>query len=71
MGAMHQQQRDIDKPIIKDQRNQTAECVATAFSSNGYSPDIATAEREIRRQETATEYADFVDSQKWHPYQVI
>lgn len=70
MGAMHQQQRDIDKPI-KDQRSQAAECVAATFSSNSYSPDIAAAEREIRRQETATEYADFVDSQKWHPYQVI
>ncbi|XP_012223031.1 uncharacterized protein [Linepithema humile] len=68
MGAMHQQQRDIDKPT-KDQRSQAAECVAAAFSSNGYSPDIAAAEREIRRQETAAEYADFVDSQKWHPYQ--
>lgn len=63
MGAMHQQQRDLDKPI-KDQRNQ-------AFASNGYSPDIAAAEREIRRQESAAEYADFVDGQKWHPYQVI
>ncbi|EFN63704.1 hypothetical protein EAG_09630 [Camponotus floridanus] len=61
MGAMHQQQRDLDKPI-KDQRNQ-------AFASNGYSPDIAAAEREIRRQESAAEYADFVDGQKWHPYQ--
>lgn len=62
MGVMHQQQRDLDKPI-KDQRSQ-------AFASNGYSPDIAAAEREIRRQESAAEYADFVD-QKWHPYQVI
>lgn len=72
MGAMHQQQqqqRDLEKPI-KDQRNQAAECAATAFSSNGYSPDIAAAEREIRRQEPA-EYADFLDGQKWHPYQVI
>lgn len=70
MGAMHQhqqQQRDLEKPI-KDQRSQAAECAATSFS-NGYSPDIAAAEREIRRQEP-TEYADFVD-QKWHPYQVI
>jgi len=75
MGAMHQQQqqqqqrqqRDLEKPI-KDQRNQAAEC-SVAFSSNSYSPDIAAAEKEIRRQESA-EYVDFVD-QKWHPYQVI
>ncbi|XP_011700992.1 PREDICTED: uncharacterized protein LOC105457809 [Wasmannia auropunctata] len=77
MGVMHQhqqqqqqqqQQRDLEKSI-KDQRNhQAAECAAAAFSSNGYSPDIAAAEREIRRQEPA-EYADFVDGQKWHPYQ--
>lgn len=72
MGAMHQQQhqRDLEKPI-KDQRNQAAECAAAVFSSNGYSPDITAAEREIRRQESAAEYADFVDGQKWHPYQVI
>lgn len=73
MDTMHQhqqqqQQRDFDKP--KDQRNQAAECAAATFSSNGYSPDIAATEREIRRQEPA-EYADFVDGQKWHPYQVI
>lgn len=72
MDTMHQhqqqQQRDFDKP--KDQRNQAAECAAAAFSSNGYSPDIASTEREIRRQEPA-EYTDFVDGQKWHPYQVI
>ncbi|XP_029669354.1 uncharacterized protein LOC115239140 [Formica exsecta] len=61
MGVMHQQQRDLDKPI-KDQRSQ-------AFNPNGYSPDIAAAEREIRRQESAAEYADYVDGQKWHPYQ--
>lgn len=71
MGAMHQQQqqRDLEKPI-KDQRNQAAECAAAAFPSNGYSPDITAAEREIRRQESAAEYVDFID-QKWHPYQVI
>ncbi|XP_012523026.2 uncharacterized protein LOC105828967 isoform X2 [Monomorium pharaonis] len=77
MGAMHQhhhhhqqqqqqqQQRDLEKPI-KDQRSQAAECAAASFS-NGYSPDIA--EREIRRQESAAEYADFAEGQKWHPYQ--
>lgn len=76
MGAMHQQQqqqqRGLDKPpsVVKEQRNQ--ECAATAaFSSNGHSPDFAAAERELRRQETAADYADFVDGQKWHPYQVI
>ena len=79
MGAMQQhqhqhqqrqqQQRNLEKPI-KDQRNQTSECAIAAFSSNGYSPDIQAAEREIRRPESA-EYADFIDGQKWHPYQVI
>ena len=79
MGAMQQhqhqhqqrqqQQRNLEKPI-KDQRNQTSECATAAFSSNGYSPDIQAAEREIRRPESA-EYADFIDGQKWHPYQVI
>lgn len=70
MGAIHQQQRDLDKPI-KDQRTQAAECAVPTFASNGYSPDFTVAEREIRRQESATEYVDFVDGQKWHPYQVI
>lgn len=71
MGTIHQQQqRGLDKTPIKEQRSQAAECVA-AFSSNGHSPDFAAAEREIRRQESAAEYADFVDGQKWHPYQVI
>jgi len=78
MGAMQQQQRDLDKgPSVKDQRAQAAaaaaaaECAVSAFASNGYSPDFAIAEREIRRQGSATEYVDFVDGQKWHPYQVI
>ncbi|EFN82830.1 hypothetical protein EAI_07273 [Harpegnathos saltator] len=73
MGTMHQQQqqqqqRGLDKTSIKDQRSQAADCAA-AFSSNGHSPDFAAGEREIRRQESAAEYADFVDGQKWHPYQ--
>ncbi|XP_014480737.1 PREDICTED: uncharacterized protein LOC106747588 isoform X2 [Dinoponera quadriceps] len=66
MGTMHQQ-RGLDKTSIKEQRSQ--EC-ATAFSPNGHTPtDFAVTEREIRRQESAAEYADFVDGQKWHPYQ--
>ncbi|XP_032668782.1 uncharacterized protein LOC116842980 isoform X2 [Odontomachus brunneus] len=72
MGTMHQQQqqqqRSLDKTSIKEQRGQAAECAA-AFSPNGHSPDFIAAEREIRRRESAAEYADFVDGQKWHPYQ--
>ncbi|EZA58802.1 Transcription factor Sox-19b [Ooceraea biroi] len=68
MGAIHQQQRDLDRSI-KDQRTQAAECAVSSFASNGYLPAFAVAEREIRRQESTTEYVDFVDGQKWHPYQ--
>ncbi|XP_031836156.1 uncharacterized protein LOC116428528 isoform X2 [Nomia melanderi] len=61
------------KEPIRSQANVAAggpEC-GPGFPAAGYPVDFADVnrERELRRQENITEYGEFNDGQKWHPYQ--
>ncbi|KAG7210910.1 hypothetical protein KM043_016287 [Ampulex compressa] len=60
MGTMHPKS---SKDVMRNQ---------PGFPTAGYLADFGrdamNRERELRRQDT-TEYADFADGQKWHPYQ--
>ncbi|XP_017797756.1 PREDICTED: uncharacterized protein LOC108578857 [Habropoda laboriosa] len=74
LQVMGMHQRGLDK-CKEAMRNQASVANATecgpGFSNGGYPVDFSdvSRERELRRQENIAEYAEFADSQKWHPYQ--
>lgn len=70
MGAMHQRGIDKCKDVMRNQAAAAGADCAAGFSSSRYSGDFpgVERERELLRQESIAEYAEF-EGQKWHPYQ--